>query len=140
MTEMTGSVLATFGGQEMRFAIAREDLVALEMAIGLPAYTIFTKFAGGLWSVTDLCTVLNFAAMSASDKAPHRQTAAVGFNSYVLDRALGRGCGPSRIDRVLLDNAPARYAALALKILEASLFGLAPDDAVFDENDRAVAA
>jgi len=140
MTEMTGSVVATFGGQETRFAIAREDLAAFEMAIGLPAYTIFTKFAGGLWSVTDLRTVLNFAAMSSTEKAPHRATAQAGFNSYLLDLNLRRGCGPSRVDRVLLDNAPARYAPLALKILEASLFGLDPVDAIFNEGDQAVAA
>jgi len=107
--------IATFGAEEgVVFRLERSALPAFEAAAMAPAYQVFTRFAGGCWSVRDLETVLSFARSGvAADPA---------------------------VSRILRTQPPALYAPLALKVLEAALFGLDPALATFDESDREAAA
>lgn len=111
MTEKVRHVEARFNGQMWRFEL-REKLVGgfsrLEAQLGgRKPYPLFQTFATGAWSVADLEAVLS-AALPFADS-----------DTSALDAFLSRA-------------APAPYAILAVKILEAYLFGLPPADAVFD--------
>ena len=71
-------------------------------------YPLFQRFGAGIWSMVDLGRVL---------LASHPER----------ERARGR------VATAIRTNGPAAYAVLAGLILEAHLFGIRSEDAVFDE-------
>ena len=127
MSEKSDQVDAIFGGEDRVFCIQREDLRAFELAVGMPAYQMFTRFAGGFWTLRDLRAVLVFAlASKEADPALDliRSFAAVTDEGGGVDRVnaehLGRLASAPIVADVLTSNPPAPYAMLALKVIEAA--------------------
>lgn len=114
---------ALFGGERIRFRVAAADLPSLEALLGGSAYQCFTKFAGGFWTLAELETVIAFAWPS-----PDGGERGAGIPA---DARLS-------VQRTLRSVPPGIYAALAMRILDAALFGLDETAACFDE--RAVEA
>jgi len=121
---------AVFGGKQVRFAIERADIEAFERLAGVPAFALLQKLANGTWSVGDLKIVLNFASMPDSRRHFLRKAAKIGLLSPALMVPPGL---VTDVDKVLNTAAPAPFAVLAMKVLEAALFGLPEDQATFDE-------
>ena len=135
-TNTVKAVDAIFGGEAVRFELQRDEIRFLETGLGGSAYECLNRLVGGRWTVTDLLLVLS-AAVPASY--------AGGNDLSAGRRAMAKALGPhiasnvqagehAAVQRVLTENPPARYAVLAMKILEAALFGIAPDIANFDED------
>src|SRR5947209_671746 len=112
---------ATFGGQEARFQLARNDraVAYLEHAIGSP-FAVWRRFAGGVWQVRDVQAVLSFAYPGAKPVL----VANVPGVPFPTQEAVAD---------VLRKSPPAAYVTLVALILEAFLFGLDADRARFDE-------
>lgn len=131
---------ATFGGKSRRFEIARDKLTGFEYLAGQSAYSLFTKIAANGWTIDDLERVLGCALMDWS--APESRLNRVTLNALRLAVGPLRGSGAivippaitADVRRVFEGAGPARYAPLALMILEASLFGVDASDNVFNEN------
>ncbi len=135
MSETVGYVDATFGGSGLRFELDRKDIPGLEAMLQDSAYHVFTKFAAGSWTIRDLEAVLS-ASVAAQVEDPADRSARVTL--YRMARQFGGSMLPMHsspyVQGIIQKNPPARYAVLALKVLEAALFGIKSADAVFDEN------
>ncbi len=103
-------VQARFGGQEIEFGLSSHALFAFTIKQKSP-YATLERLLVGTWSMDDLETVL---------RAAYKRTGSIAKN---------------QADTVLLREPPGNYVPLAIKIMQAFLFGLDPDKAVFDERD-----
>lgn len=112
---------ALFGGERIRFRVAPADLPSLEALLLGSAHQCFTKFAGGFWTLAELETVIAFAWPSPDDAAPRGA-------GIPVDARLS-------VQRTLRRVPPGIYAELAMRILEAALFGLDQAAARFDERE-----
>jgi hypothetical protein len=112
---------ATFGGQELRFQLARDDraIAYLEHAIGSP-FAVWRRLASGTWHVRDVQAVLSFAYPGATPLLV-ANVPGIPFPTH------------EAVADVLRRSAPAAYVPLAGALLEAFLFGLEPERARFDE-------
>lgn len=136
-------VEATFGGRQVRFDL-RDEIAALEVSLGGGAYSCLRRLVSGEWALRDLQLVLSAAIPFDLSEVPSNSVEA---KLKRADRRLAEYTGISAgvaespfVLRVLKENPPARYAVLALKVLEAGLFGIASDQATFDEGAVEVAA
>lgn len=108
-------VVAQFGGRERVFRYPRSSgLTNLNphMREDFSPYAAFQRFGLGQWTFEDLVRVLS----PKSDP----------FGLYRPS---------SEITDVLIKNGPGNYAPLAARVLEAGLFGIAAEAAVFDERE-----
>ncbi|WP_131193721.1 GTA-gp10 family protein [Lichenihabitans psoromatis] len=114
MGERQYGVEAIFAGDPVRFALRPDQasVESLEAAIGSP-FAAFTRFRDGVWTISDIRMVLGHA-----------------FPDAVLMQGLTR---VATVDAAIVARPAATYAPLAIKILEAFLFGLAADQARFVE-------
>jgi hypothetical protein len=111
--DRVGEIQARFGGRELTFRLERnERAVACFEAQAGTAFAMFQRFATGHWSPADVALVLAHASVGA----PNR--------SIGLDPA---------VDEVVARAPAGAYAPLAVKALEAFLFGVPPLAATFDE-------
>ena len=112
---LVNQVDAAFGGQAVRFSLSRDPqaCASLEAAIGSP-FGAYKRFVANLWTVTDVRLVLAHATPGVWLLHGHTRVAAV--------------------DAALTARSAVTYAPLAVRILEAFLFGLEPARAVFDED------
>lgn len=135
-TNLVNHIDAKFGGDYIRFDL-RDELVALEHSLNGGAYACLNRLVGGQWVLRDVQLVLSAAiperhsginprSSVASIRRMNRSMKSLGLPMQVFD-------SPFVLD-VLKKNPPARYAVLAMKIVEAALFGIAEDQASFDEN------
>lgn len=141
-TETVGYVDAVFGGERLRFELDRKDIPGLEAMLGGSAYQVFTKFAGGFWTIRDLEGVLSASVPAQVEDAADRNNRAMLFKMARMmgESGFSHGAVSPYVQGVLRKNPPARYAVLAMRVLEASLFGIAQADASFDETDMVEAA
>lgn len=100
-------VMATIGGEPMRFELLREELETFEVMSGDSAFATFKSFARGQWSVRDMHTVLRMA---------HPK----GYLHSTED-----------VRELVNRWGPANFVPLATRILEGVLFGLDPQDATW---------
>lgn len=132
---------AKFGGEYIRFDL-RDEMVALEVSLAGGAYACLNRLVSGEWVLRDVQLVLSAAiperhsginprSPEASIRRMNRSMKSLGFASGVFDSPF--------VLEVLKKNPPARYAVLAMKIVEAALFGIAEDQASFDENEAEAA-
>jgi hypothetical protein len=112
---------ATFGGQGLRFQLARDDraIAYLEHAIGSP-FAVWRRFAGGMWQVRDVQAVLSFAYPGAKPVLV-ANVPGIPFPTH------------EAVAEAMRKSPPAAYVPLVGAILEAFLFGLEADRARFDE-------
>lgn len=111
-------VTAFFGGKKVHFELQRGERAEfiLNMAFHQPGlssaspFRLFQNFGAGTWTPGDVRTVLRLAYRGELSFVPQLE-----------------------VRRVLETAAPGIYAVLASRILEAYLFGLDKDKAVFDE-------
>jgi hypothetical protein len=137
MKNLNTGVMATFGGQAVAMELQRDELPLLEASLDGSAYACLNRFIGGIWTVRELQLVLSAAMPIAAggfeenSPAAHKRKmiksmAEHGFATGVIDSPV--------VLQVLRERPPARYAVLAVKLLEASLFGLPENQASFDED------
>jgi hypothetical protein len=118
---MQGFVTATFGGQAIKFQLAHDarTVAYLEHAIGSP-FAVWKRLAAGNWTVRDVSAVLSFAH---PDFAPVLVSNVPGLPFPA----------PEAVADAVQRNPAGIFAGLAVKILEAFLFGLPEERATFDE-------
>ncbi|HWK14816.1 MAG TPA: hypothetical protein VNS02_10495 [Rhizobiaceae bacterium] len=130
---------AKFGGQDRRFQILREDAHIVERTLGKAAYQTFLDLAEGRWWHRDVEIILSSGLGSFEEP----EGPSIGESLGRLSVAFGNP--PVHVDRrfyredddviaCLREHGAAKYAPLALKLLEALIFGITPADATFDEN------
>jgi hypothetical protein len=134
---MKDSVAARFGGRDLTFKIAREDLMAFEVYAGSSAFALFRRRGAGAWAIDDIKNVLRFALLPARTLEHVRKTASVAPSKALLQSLVG----PSpAVDEAFNTNPPGQYAALALNVIGAALFGVEGEDAVFTDEEAPVDA
>lgn len=119
-TEKVRHVDAVFGGKEVRFELAQDHFHFSLFEAQLDAkaaYGCLQSFMDGRWSVHDVRVILRFA--------------------YPGKGAAWGLCRET--DAVLEANPPGPYALLAMRVLEAGVFGIKSELAVFDEKAPAAA-
>jgi len=129
---MTDEVKARFGGHDLVFKLPREKLPLFENSVGKPAQLLLRNLSAGLSTVNDIATVLEASA-------PRGWGNRGGISIVGMNAALTRGLGAvplSKVEQVLRDNPPMKYAVLAQGVLAAALHGLPINVAVFDENEE----
>jgi hypothetical protein len=132
-TDLVTYVDATFGGKAVRFELDRTTMIpALESSLNGGAYECLNRLIRGAWQLRDIQLVL-----SAAIEIEHAEFISVlNRRPPIMGISFPVQSSPAVV-RVLNDNAPARYAVLAMKVLEAALFGIAKEQASFDENAAA---
>jgi hypothetical protein len=128
-------ITARFGGRDLTFKIAREDLGAFELYAGSSAFGLFRRIGAGAWTIADIKNVLRFATMPSGELEQVRKTVSVA--PILVASTIGRAGG--FVDSVLNTNPPGQYAVLALNVLGAALFGVEGADATFTDEEPAVA-
>lgn len=130
---------AKFGREYIRFDL-RDELVALEHSLASGAYACLNRLVSGEWVLRDVQLVLS-AAIPERHSGIDPRSAEAGFRRVSRSmKSLGmplRVLDSPFVLEVLKKNPPARYAVLAMKIVEAALFGIAEEQAFFDENEAA---
>ncbi|MDB5733338.1 MAG: hypothetical protein JWQ03_3233 [Variovorax sp.] len=110
MTERQDHVDARFAGQQIRFELKRDATTQQMMTLcGLAPFAMYRRFAEGLWAADDIMRVLSLAYSPAP---------------YIIV--------PSIAKRVR-SAAYGHYAPLAIAVLEAHLYGIDPDRALFED-------
>ncbi|MFG1465252.1 GTA-gp10 family protein [Xanthobacter sp. DSM 24535] len=133
MTQKSDHVTAFIGGKQCVVCLRREVIESLECALNDSAYAVFRRFGRGHWTVNEVRTILNFALLEDGQVSHLKKMIAFGFANVPVARH-------PLVDHVLETNPQAPYAVLALRCLEAALFGISPEFAVFDERDDDAAA
>lgn len=129
------SVSAKFGGRAVTFKIDRRDLPSFEAMTGASAFATFRRIVNGDWAVADLSRVLRFAALGEKTIKQLRSQAVgktlvsggIAIDGFVDARS------PAWVNEALTTQPPAQYAALAVNVLGAALFGVDDEDAMFDD-------
>lgn len=105
--EKPRAVVASIGGETLRFELMREEVLTFEVLAGKPAITAMRDFAAGAWLVKDMHLLLRIAHPA-------------GYHASRDD-----------VRRMLADHGPANFTPLATRILEGALFGLQADEAAW---------
>lgn len=108
------TVEAVFGGRSVRFGLAKDarSIASLEAAIGSPL-AAFARFKASAWTLKDVRAVLAHA--------------------YPGARLLHGLTHVEAVDAALARRPAVTYSVLAIKVLDAFLFGLEANAASFDE-------
>lgn len=136
-------VNAQFGGRDVVFRIDREAIDVFEAFVGVGAFELFKRLAGGEWRIADVKDVLRFALLSKT-RIDHLRTmiampvsasyGQLAQGSPLLRLSVGDN---EQVNDVLARNPVAPYAMLAQGILAAVLFGLEEEEALFRESEHA---
>jgi hypothetical protein len=110
MTERQDHVDATFAGQSIRFELRRDAKTQQMLALcNVAPFAMYRRFAEGIWFADDIIRVLSLAYSPSP---------------YIFV--------PSVAQRVR-SAAYGHYAPLAVAILEAHLYGIQSDRALFED-------
>lgn len=139
-------IAATFGGQSIRFELTSDSIAALENSLRVSAFDLLKHMVAGRWTMRQLFLVLSAAIPSdQSGGGPDGTESKAAELERLVMATSGRTFGQTVVESpavktVLDDNPPARYAALAVAILDAALFGVDAEQATFDEKASEEAA
>ena len=139
MNEQTQKVLAVsakVNGSHLNIELKRHALPYFETDHGSALGTLQRLMNKG-WRVQDITNVLNFAVR----KQPAEGTDWMRYElSKTMAKLEGKDKEPTVIDVAIALNGAGNYAVLASMVLYAALFGLAPEDAHFDDTEQLEAA
>lgn len=126
---------ATFAGKKIRFELKEEFVHVLEQTLGVSLYQAFAKFSAKLWNFRELQIILSFAAVDALWTAEEKRH--LKYVAKIADRGHTDLVVPAvqAIKSALAARPPAPYSVLAFLVLEAYLFGIPEEFAVFVEGD-----
>jgi len=127
---MNDRIKAYFAGEWRILRIRRETLPALEGVLGDSAYATFRRIVGGVWTVSELRAVLEFAMLSDGNAA--RMVLASQMGMTINPSVFGGGT----VSETLGTRPVAPYALLAARLLEAALFDIPDDRSTFDEREE----
>lgn len=124
---MQDHINALFDGRQCVLRLRRDVLRLFERDLNGSAFDLLRRLTGGQWTRRDVELVLEYATMT-DKQADH-----LAGMPVVVSTGLGMSNRGGSVANLLNTRPIAPYAVLAARVLEATLYGIAAEDAGFDE-------
>lgn len=149
MSEPVNYVDATFDGKKRRLEVRRERVVALEdelrrhahdddIVMGASAYAALKRLWGGGWTATDIEQTLAFAMEEQTEAQKSAYDTARAMSLHAVRMGMPFAFHPGTYFKpgdpmpAIKRDGHAAYVSLVERILRATLFGITPEEADFD--------